>query len=93
MEALIRRRRAQLIVHSYLYYWMGTSLVDDTTFDKWSLELVDLQSKHPEPIGFYDEVFKDWNGNTGMHLPRDPWVISMAVRLQRYHYEVRDEHL
>lgn len=82
---LIRRRRAQMLVHSYIYYWMHSSIIDDHTFDRWGRELADLQEKHPEPIGFYDETFSDWNGDTGMHLPRDEWINAKAQFLLRVH--------
>lgn len=84
---LIRRRRAQLLVHSYLYYWRGTSIVTDDTWQAWANELASLQKEHPEPIGFYDEEFKDWTGDTGMHLPRDEWTVSKALYLERLHYQ------
>ena len=85
MEALIKRRRSQMLVHSYLYYWMYKNIVSDHQFDAWAVELRELQADFPEPIGFYDEVFKDWNGDTGMHLPTDEWIKTTANNLSREH--------
>jgi len=85
MEALIKRRRSQMLVHSYLYYWMYQNIVSDHQFDTWAVELRELQADFPEPIGFYDEVFADWKGETGMHLPRDPWIKDKALKLAREH--------
>lgn len=72
-----------MLVHSYLYYWMGTSLVSDDQWQTWANELRDLQKEHPAPIGFYDEEFNDWTGDTGMHLPRDEWVTNKANYIHR----------
>jgi len=82
-KARIRQRRAQLLVHSYLYYALNESIVDDAVFDRWSAELVSLQKDLKEPIGFYDEAFADWTGETGMHLPRDGWINYKALQLLR----------
>lgn len=83
---LINRRRRQIHVHSALYYHLGETLVDDTTFDKWSNELVRLQSDFPEStdLGYMPEVFADWTGDTGMHLPHDERVLSLGKKLLAY---------
>ena len=81
---LIKRRRLQLLIHSCIYYSMDTNLIDDSTFDKWSDELVKLQAEYPEiskQVEWYD-AFKDWDGSTGAFLPlNDTWVISKAKYL------------
>lgn len=77
----IKQRRSQMLVHSYLYYHMDTSIVSDDDWQRWANELQYLQEIYPEPIGFYDEVFKDWDGTTGMHLPKDDWVRDKAQQL------------
>lgn len=68
--AMITRRRRQLMVHSAIYYRLGTSLIEDKLFDKWAYELVDLQKKYPEESKKADlyEDFKDWDGTTGYNL-------------------------
>ena len=84
VAALIKRRRLQLLIHSCIYYGMDTNLIDDSTFDKWSAELVKLQAEYPEiskQVEWYD-AFKDWDGSTGAFLPlNDTWVISKAKYL------------
>ncbi|WP_375790254.1 DNA ligase LigA-related protein [Paenibacillus agricola] len=35
---LIARRRRQIFVHSAIYYRLGTSVIDDATFDRWGRE-------------------------------------------------------
>lgn len=85
--ALIRQRRAQMLVHSHLYYVLGTSIVSDNVWQGWANELVELQRAEPadSDIGFYDPEFKDWDGATGMHLPNDGWVTNMANKVLALH--------
>lgn len=66
----ITRRRRQLMVHSAIYYRLGTSLIEDSTFDKWAYELADMQKQYPQEslkADLYDD-FKDWDGTTGYNL-------------------------
>ena len=83
--AAIVQRRTQMLVHSYLYYALNTSIVSDSTFDRWARELVDLQRQHPAPIHFYDLDFADWDGSTGYHLPQYPWVVDRGQHLLHLH--------
>jgi len=81
---LIRRRRAQMLIHSCLYYELNESIVSDHQWQAWADELAELQQNHPDKcvIGFYDEEFKDWDGSSGYHLPlRDPWVFGKAQQI------------
>jgi hypothetical protein len=80
----IRQRRHQMLVHSYLYYVMDENIVDDDKWQQWANELVELQ-KQEKVIGFYDEVFADWDGSTGCHLPQDPWIIKRCKWLLKNH--------
>jgi predicted RNA methylase len=84
IKELIRRRRRQILVHSCIYYRFGTSIVEDSTFDEWAYELVELQKNNPEiskSTLLYDE-FKDFDGSTGFDLPTgEPWVVDKAYRL------------
>lgn len=82
----IRQRRMQMIIHSYLYYVMDTHIVDDDTWQKWANELTELQTRKHN-IGFYDKEFEDWNGSTGMHLPKDDWVKKRCEKLLQYREE------
>lgn len=81
---LIKRRRLQLLIHSCIYYGMDTNLINDHDFDKWSDELVQLQTQYPDiskQVDWYD-AFKDWDGSTGAFLPlNDPWVVAHAKYL------------
>lgn len=80
----IQQRRLQMLVHSCIYYELGSSLITDHQFDTWGRELVKLQAEHPEiskQVPWYEE-FKGWDATTGFNLPlRHPWVLSQAQRL------------
>ena len=80
IEERINRLRRNLHVHSVIYYHLDTSIVDDAVFDRWAVELVKLHSQHPELIeqGYLWEHFKDWTGDTGMHLPINDKVMYLA---------------
>lgn len=74
----IRRRRLQMMVHSYVYYELNDNVVSDTVWQLWAGQLTRAQKLHPEPIGFYDEAFADWDGSTGYHLPKDDYIKAKA---------------
>ena len=70
----IKQRRNQMLIHSYLYYHMDTSIVSDDQWQRWADELTTLQKEHPNVCDFYNKSFEDWDGSTGMHLPTDVWI-------------------
>jgi hypothetical protein len=76
----IKQRRAQMLVHSYLYYTLDDTIISDEKWQQWADELTELQKQKSE-IGFYDEEFGDWNGSTGMHLPSPVWIVNKAKKL------------
>ena len=92
IKVLIRRRRAQMLVHSFLYYQMDDPVISDDQWQVWADELAQLQKDYPKlcKIGYYDKDFADWDGSTGMHLPRHivieqraKQVYAAAVNLMR----------
>ena len=80
---IIRQRRHQMLVHSYLYYEMDAPVITDDKWQQWADELTYLQNKYPDAckLGFYDEAFADWSGATGCDLPFDPWLIKRVKEL------------
>jgi hypothetical protein len=78
-----------MLVHSYIYYSLGDSIVTDDTWQAWANELRDLQAVHGWRIDWYDTAFQDWDGATGCHLPRDSWVINKVRQLLRHRGEYR----
>ena len=84
--SLIRRRRRQILVHSCLYYKLGTNIVSDEQFDKWCAELRDLHSKYPlyMDCGVFDREFIKWGGYSGFDLPTyDSSIVRKAEQLLR----------
>ena len=77
----IKQRRAQMLIHSCIYYELDSNIVDDHKWQEWAEELDVLQKENPDclNLGFYDKHFLDWDGTTGAHLPhRHPWVYNKA---------------
>jgi len=86
-QMLIRRRRAQMLIHSCIYYELNSNIVSDDVWQKWADELELLQSQEKDiRIDFFDDDFRDWTGATGNHLPhRDPWVYAKAQYILEIH--------
>lgn len=88
---LIARRRRQLYVHSTIYYRLGTSIIDDSTFDRWAYELRDLQRDYPaeSAVAPLAAEFIGWDGTTGFELADrssaevNEWVMRKAAELIR----------
>jgi NAD-dependent DNA ligase len=81
IKAKIRQRRAQMLIHSCIYYELDDSIVSDHRWQNWADELEKMQSDNPDccNIGFFDSEFANWTGATGNHLPhRHPWVLSKS---------------
>lgn len=82
---VIKRYRTQMLIHSYLYYWMDDPIWSDDKWQQVADDLAELQSMFPEPLNYYDSAFSDWNGSTGMHLPKDGEVAMKALAIHRLH--------
>jgi NAD-dependent DNA ligase len=92
IKALIRRRRAQMLVHSYLYYESDQPIISDDQWQEWANELELLQSNFPKlcKINYYDKEFADWDGTTGNHLPRTVIVKGQAEQVLRSYQHVME---
>lgn len=88
VKEYIHRRRRQMLIHSFIYYRLNDNLVSDNIWQKWANQLRKIQEKYPQwkKIGFYDDAFSDWNGDSGAFLPLgDPWIYIKAMKLlKRY---------
>ena len=84
---LIKRRRLQLAVHSYIYYELNDSIISDHQWQAWAEELKQLQAKYPNHTDMNDEYFKAWDGTTGYHLCKMPDLHGRATQLLRSRYE------
>ena len=86
VRQIIKQRRAQMLIHSCLYYKFDTPIISDDKWQEWANELRDLQQNNPDDckINFYDKHFKDWNGDTGFHLPiKDSKIMSKALHIKK----------
>lgn len=85
IKSLIRRRRGQMLVHSFLYYKMDNPIISDDLWQMWADELTKLQTTYPKlcKIGYYDKEFADFDGTTGMHLPQTIIEEGLAIKVLR----------
>lgn len=73
LDRVISLRRT-ILLHSYIYYKLGDSVIPDCIFDSYCQELVRINTD----CGYYDEEFRDFDGSTGYHLPHDAEIIQLA---------------
>lgn len=80
---VIKRKRTNLLIHSYVYYRLDKNIISDHKFDLIATELKALQDEHGELHGFYDAAFQNWTGSTGMHIAHmlGPELEARAVDL------------
>lgn len=72
LKELIKRRRKQILVHSFLYYRMNHTEIDDHKYDQLGKDLQFLQSTFPELAKqvIYHEHFENYTETTsGFDLP------------------------
>ncbi|WP_413063073.1 DNA ligase LigA-related protein [Siminovitchia sp. 179-K 8D1 HS] len=83
----IKQRRRQIIVHSYIYYYLNNSVISDHIYDRWCNELVELQEKYPDIASEceFAEEFKGFTGETGFDLYMGSWVHEVAWKILKYH--------
>lgn len=82
----INHLRRLIHLHSVAYYHTAAPFVSDWQFDRWSQLLVQKQEIFPEflNIGYRPDLFFNWTGDTGMHLPCDPHILSLIAHLRSY---------
>lgn len=79
---LIKRRRFQMLVHSYIYYELNQNIITDGQWSKWAKELESLQKDYPnesKEAPYYDD-FKLFDGSSGAFLPlhKYTWIAHRA---------------
>lgn len=83
----MNRRQNQLLVHSFLYYQLDTSVISDHTFDLWSKELAEAMREYPEIAkkSYHYKAFKDFDGSSGFDLPfHHPEVQNRGYHLLKH---------
>ena len=81
LKEYVKRLRANLLVHSYIYYRLNDNIISDERWQEIAQALAEVQRECGYVFGYYDIEFKDWTGDTGMHLPQDAWVVYKANEL------------
>lgn len=84
--------RKKLLVHSIIYYRLNESIIPDTKWAKWALELETLVREHPEESqnSFLAKEFQDFDHSTGYNLPLEtPWAVAIAMNLVLYDQKIR----
>jgi len=80
----INQREYQILVHSFLYYKLDKNIIDDSKFDFFMYDLVELMKNHENEFlksVFYSE-FKSFEGGTGADLRYDTEQIKrISMRL------------
>lgn len=68
--SLINRRERQLLVHSYIYYELNDSIISDSKWSEWGIELVHLRETYPDIYNqsVYPEAFRNFDASTGFDL-------------------------
>lgn len=86
----IKRRRFQVLIHSYIYYRLNDAIISDTTFNAWACELIELQKAYPElskEVELYD-IFSDFTSvgcASMLPLDADDALASRAKQLLNEH--------
>jgi hypothetical protein len=94
IQDIIKQRRAQMLIHSCIYYHLDETIVSDHRWQRWADELEKIQIDNPDKceIGFFDYEFRNWDGATGNHLPhRHPWVFSKANYILDLHKKIHGD--
>ncbi len=86
IESHIRRCRANLLLHSYIFFFMEKPVWTMEKYISVTNMLLALQAAFPEPINYYDHIFKDWDGDTSKPLPTDSWSRSAANKVWKEHH-------
>jgi hypothetical protein len=84
LQALLRRRARQFLVHSFLYYRLGESVIGDPAFDHIAEELRRLRTEHPALELPHADVLEPALGPEGSgFLIRQypPEIVSAAFKL------------
>ena len=90
IKELIKRRRFQILVHSFIYYRLDNNIISNETFNLWALELIELQNKYPEiskEVELYEEFRNFTNVGDAAFLPldNDERLKNRAMQLLNQH--------
>lgn len=89
IEALIARRHRQLLVHSFIYYVLGESIIADSHFDEMRRQLAGLHTDHPDKAKAapYYSICKEFKTSPSGFFIKEypPEIRSVALRVLWQH--------
>jgi len=83
-QARLRRRARQFLVHSFLYYRLGESVISDEAFDAIAEDLRRLRAAHPDAALPHAKVLDPALGPEGSGFQirnYPPEIVSTAFKL------------
>ena len=85
MNALIQKKIRQYLVHSFIYYKLGESIISDNQFDLICYEILQLIKNSPEKFSIpYKEIIATSLSNeaSGFNIRKYPdEIVSSALHL------------
>ena len=84
ITAKLAQRARQFLLHSFLYYRLGESVIGDDAFDRYTEELRTLRAAHPQAPMPYAELIDPALGPeaSGYQLRRyPPEIVSAAFKV------------
>jgi len=84
----IRQRWRQVLIHSCIYYRLNESIIDDSKFDLWARELVQLKNQYPRIAScmIFPKALKKFDGTTGFDLPiGNLQILKVSQNLLEYY--------
>ena len=85
MIELINRRARQILVHSYLYYVVGSNIIEDYKFDAICNWYIKTRDKYPKvmPKTVYHEELSGLTHASGFDLKYPQEIINKAIYLRQ----------
>lgn len=88
--------RRQLLLHAYIYYNLGENIISDHEWDRRGQEHLALMKEHGWNINFYDEIFRNYDGQSAYWFPTnktgwDDNVHRVAMRILDYDKKLASE--
>lgn len=94
--SVLNRRMRQVLVHSFIYYQLNESIIEDWVFDRWSKDIVNMREQYPEEYERTDfaEQFREFDGSSGFDLPyATPEIQSIGYRMIKRYQELKHEQM
>lgn len=85
----IQQRMRQFLVHSFLYYKLDESIIEDYEYDRISNEMTELLNVHAhvaKALPYYELCVGDGGAASGFHIKTyPPEIVTVALRMLWYY--------